>query len=459
MQALHHASPYHDEQFSRSLVRLGGVFVAVQSALLAASYWFEGSLDGPWRVAINLVSCMVGVLTWWLERRGQWRQGTYVLVWGLWMVVGMVALASGGLRSNNHLGLPIILLFCGWVLGSRATWCLLAASMAMVLVFKAVEVSGWMPQYIWPTTWSYLLYTCSTLVLTAAVTLKARAHFMARAQVAEAAMEKARASEQELRKFSLAVEQCPASIVITDTQACVVYANQAFLQTSGYTLDEVLGRHTREVSTNGMDDVLRHKAMQQLLKGHVWHGDLRNHRKDGQVVLEDVRIAPLRNGEGVPTHYVELKQDITERAKAEATIHQLAHFDRITGLPNRFAFLKRLKELKEQSRGKRCHISPCPRHGLLVLDVDRFTSFNDVQGSVQGDHLLRAVAECLGALVPSSGAVVRNSADEFAIVLEHLAVDIEDAELLTKAFAQRAMDALSADPLLLDGMQDGVRVT
>lgn len=47
MQALHHASPYHDEQFSRSLVRLGGVFVAVQSALLAASYWFEGSLDGP----------------------------------------------------------------------------------------------------------------------------------------------------------------------------------------------------------------------------------------------------------------------------------------------------------------------------------------------------------------------------------------------------------------------------
>ena len=459
MQALHSAPPSHDEPFSRSLVRLGGLFVAVQSALLAASYWLEGSPDAAWRVTINLASCMVGVLTWWLERRGQWRQGTYVLVWGLWAVVGLVALASGGLRSNNHLGLPIILLFCGWVLGSRATWSLLAASMVMVLAFKAVELSGGMPQYIWPTTWSYLLYTCSTLVLTAAVTLKARAHFMARAQVAEQAMEQARASAQELRKFSLAVEQCPASIVITDTKARVVYANQAFLQTSGYTLDEVLGRHTREVSTNGMDDAMRQQALQQLLQGQVWQGDLRNHHKDGQIVLEDVRVAPLRNGEGVPTHYVELKQDITDRVKAEATIHRLSHFDRITGLPNRFAFLQRLKELKEQSKGRRCDVSPCPRHGVLVLDVDRFTGFNDVHGSVQGDQLLRAIAACLTALAPPSSLVVRNSADEFAIVLENLAVDSEDAELLTKAFSQRLVEALSADPLWLDALHDGVRVT
>ena len=390
---------------------------------------------------------------------GAWRSGTYVLVWGLWTVIVLVALGAGGMRSNNHLGFPIILLFCGWVLGRRPTWCLLGASLVVVLSFKLAELTGAIPAKTQPTSWSYLIYTYGMLLLTALVTLKARSHFIARAQVAETAMEQARASEQELRKFSLAVEQCPASILITDTQARVVYANQAFFQASGYTKAEVLGRHTSEVSTNGMDEDLRHKARQQLVQGHVWRGDLRNQLKDGRVVLEDVRVAPLRNEMGVPTHYVELKQDITDRVKAEATIHQLAHFDRITGLPNRFAFLKRLMELKEQSRGKHCHISPCPRHGLLVLDVDRFTSFNDVQGSIQGDNLLRAVAECLGALVPSTGVVVRNSADEFAIVLENLAVDIEDAELLTKAFAQRVTEALSADPLLLDGFPDGVRVT
>jgi diguanylate cyclase (GGDEF)-like protein len=59
-----------------------------------------------------------------------------------------------------------------------------------------------------------------------------------------------------------------------------------------------------------------------------------------------------------------------------------------------------------------------------VLDVDRFTNFNDVHGSVQGDQLLRAVAVCLSGLVPSSGLLVRNSGDEFAIVLENLAVDV-----------------------------------
>jgi PAS domain-containing protein len=65
--------------------------------------------------------------------------------------------------------------------------------------------------------------------------------FPSRAAIAEAAQEQLRASEHELRKLSLAVEQCPASIVITDMQTHVVYANQAFLQRSGYALQEVLG--------------------------------------------------------------------------------------------------------------------------------------------------------------------------------------------------------------------------
>ena len=457
MQALHRSPSPQDEKFSRSLVRFGGVYVAVQSAVLALAYWLEVAPDSSWRIQINILACLVGVAACVQEHRGHWRSGTYVLVWGLWTVIVLVALAAGGMRSNNHLGFPIILLFCGWVLGKKPTLYLLAASLVVILAFKLAELVGVM--HIQPTSWTYMIYTYGMLVLAAATTLQARQHFMSRAAIAEAAEEQARDSEHELRKFSLAVEQCPASIVITNMQTNVVYANQAFLQSSGYTLEEVLGRHTREVSTTGMDEPTRQHALEILAQGQTWQGDLRNRLKDGRVVVEDVRVAPLRDEFGVPSHYVELKQDITDRVKAEATIHRLSHFDRITGLPNRFAFLKRLMELKEHSKGRRCDVSPCPRHGVLVLDVDRFTSFNDVHGSVQGDQLLHAIATCLSALVPANGLVVRNSADEFAVVLENLAVDIDDAELLTKAFSQRLVEALSADPLWLDALHDGVRVT
>lgn len=457
MQALQRSLSPQDETFSRSLVRLGGIFVALQSVVLAAAYWLEGAPDWPWRLLANAIACSIGMAAWALERKGRWIGATYVLVWGLWGVIVLAALATGGARSHNQLGLPIILLFCGWVLGRRPALWLLAASLGAIMAFKLAQLWGVMGGLVM--TWTSVIYTCGMLVLTVVATLLARQHFMSRAAIAEAAQEQLRASEHELRKLSLAVEQCPASIVITDMQTHVVYANQAFLQRSGYALQEVLGRPTREVSITGMDDAQRQQVQELLAKGQTWQGDLRNRRKDGRLVVEDVRVAPLHDEFGVPTHYVELKQDITDRIKAEATIHQLSHYDRITGLPNRFAFLKRLMELKEQSKGLRCEISPCPRHGLLVLDVDRFTNFNDVHGSVQGDQLLRAVAVCLSGLVPSSGLLVRNSGDEFAIVLENLAVDVSNAELLTKAFAQRLLEALSADPLWLDGVHDGVRVT
>lgn len=459
MQALHRSLPAQDEDCSRSWVQCSGIGLAVLCTLLVVTYGLDGMPDGRSVLALYLLGCMVGVLTWALVRRGHWRAGAFFLVWSVWALVALMALvAADGFRPGAAAWL-LLLVWCGGLLGTRPTWYLLGACVLAALVFQAAALSGALPTPILPSSWTGLCLALGMQLLATMAALKARRYFMARTAMAELAHAQLQVSEYELRKFSLAVAQCPASIVITDTQAHVVYANQAFLQSSGYTLDEVLGRHTREVSTTGMEEALRTKALQQLAHGQVWQGDMRNRLKDGRVVLEDVRVAPLCNEQGEPTHYVELKQDITARTQAEATIHQLSHFDRITGLPNRFAFLKRLMELKEQSRGKRCHVSPCPRHGLLVLDIDRFTSFNDVHGSLQGDQLLRAFAACLGALVPATGVVVRNSADEFAIVLENLAVDIEDAELLIKAFAQRLTEALAVDPLWIEGLHDGVRVT
>jgi hypothetical protein len=205
-----------------------------------------------------------------------------------------------------------------------------------------------------------------------------------------------------------------------------------------------------------MDDAQRQEVQELLAKGQTWQG-LRNRRKDGRLVVEDVRVAPLHDEFGVPTHYVELKQDITDRIKAEATIHQLSHYDRITGLPNRFAFLKRLMELKEQSKGLRCEISPVRATvcwcwtwtvsptSTMCMDRCRVTSCCAPWPSVSAGSCPRAGCWCAirAMSLPSCWRIWPSMS----------------AELLTKAFAQRLLEALSADPLWLDGVHDGVRVT
>jgi PAS domain-containing protein len=239
MQALQRSLSPQDETFSRSLVRLGGIFVALQSVVLAVAYWLEGAPDWPWRLLANAIACSIGMAAWALERRGA---GLVPPMCWSGVCGGDRAGGPGHrrARSHNQLGLPIILLFCGWVLGQQPALWLLAASLGAIMAFKLAQLWGVMGGLVM--TWTSVIYTCGMLVLTVVATLLARQHFMSRAAIAEAAQEQLRASEHELRKLSLAVEQCPASIVITDMQTHVVYANQAFLQRSGYALQEVLGR-------------------------------------------------------------------------------------------------------------------------------------------------------------------------------------------------------------------------
>lgn len=448
-----------DQEFVQRLILTGSAWVAALAMLMGLSYLVDGGEEWKWRVTFYTQTFLLASVSFFLARKGQWRVATYLLVWGMWVTIVLVAIWTGGIRSNNHMGFPAMLVFCGWALGRRPTLWLLGATLVVMLLFKVGDVTEVMPQNLLPPTWAYMVYSFGMLCLTASVTLLARRFFLSRAVEAEAAAQRATDSERELRKYSLAVEQCPAAIVILDMQLKVVYANQEFLKRSGYTLKEVLGRHTSEVSSSGIDESQRAQALELLAQGKIWHGELHNRLKDGRIVVEDVRVAPLRNEHGVPTHYVELKQDVTEHRKAEATIHQLSNFDRITGLPNRFAFQRRLMELKTQSFGKAIPLISQQRHAILVLDIDRFTGFNDVHGSALGDHLLRAVAIRLSSLILPTSLLVRTSGDEFAIVLENVASSVEDAEYMVKAFAQKLMHELHEQPLWLQEHHESVRVS
>ncbi|NHA14068.1 PAS domain S-box protein [Thioalkalivibrio sp. XN279] len=134
-----------------------------------------------------------------------------------------------------------------------------------------------------------------------------------------------RRSEERLREISLAIEQSPDSIVITNLAAEIEYVNDAFLRVTGYERDEVIGRNPR-ILQSGKTPRHHYEAMwADLTDGRPWKGEFFNRRKDGTEYVEFGHVAPLRQPDGRITHYVAVKQDITEKKHLEAQLQRHQH--------------------------------------------------------------------------------------------------------------------------------------
>ena len=123
--------------------------------------------------------------------------------------------------------------------------------------------------------------------------------------------------ESSLRKLSLAVEQSPSSIIITDSAANVEYANQAFLNTTGYKTKEIIGKNFKMFDIKEVEKEANDKMWEYLSNGNIWQGELSSQKKDGSEYIESVLISPVRQKSGEITHYLAIKEDITEKKQAE----------------------------------------------------------------------------------------------------------------------------------------------
>lgn len=218
-------------------------------------------------------------------------------------------------------------------------------------------------------------------------------------------------TESQLRKLSLAVEQSPENIVITDLAGRIEYVNAALVNNTGYTRDELLGNTTR-VFKSGKTPPETYPVLWTALKaGEIWRGEFINRRKDTSEYTETAIIAPVRDSEGLINHYLAVKQDVTEQRKTQAQIYRLAYHDTLTGLPNRVMLLERLELALALAKRQQMENS------FILFNIDRFKNLNDARGHRQGDLLLIAVSERLGHLLREGDLLTRVAADEFAILL------------------------------------------
>ncbi len=122
---------------------------------------------------------------------------------------------------------------------------------------------------------------------------------------------------QELKKLTVAIEQSPSSIFITDLKAIIEYVNPRFTEITGYTSEEVIGKNPRIFNSGLTSKETFNNLWRTLARGDVWHGEFINQRKNKETYWERTVIAPIRNDKGVIDHYVAVKDDITKFKEAE----------------------------------------------------------------------------------------------------------------------------------------------
>jgi two-component system cell cycle sensor histidine kinase/response regulator CckA len=129
-------------------------------------------------------------------------------------------------------------------------------------------------------------------------------------------------AEAEKTRLVTAIEQSAEGVVITNTAGEIEYVNPAFSRMTGYAREEVLGQNPRILKSDKQNLPFYQQLWTTILKGDVWQGELVNRRKDGKLYSEDLRIAPVRDPSGQITHFIAIKQDVSERKQLEDQVRQ-----------------------------------------------------------------------------------------------------------------------------------------
>ncbi len=139
--------------------------------------------------------------------------------------------------------------------------------------------------------------------------------------VAQDITERKRAEAENARLIT-AIEQCAEGLLITDTRGKIQYVNPAFTTITGYGCEEAIGETPRLLKSGQHDQAFYRHLWNTILRGEIWRGEVVNRRKDGSLYTEETSITPVRDDQGAITHFIAIKQDITERKRAEEALRQ-----------------------------------------------------------------------------------------------------------------------------------------
>lgn len=170
-------------------------------------------------------------------------------------------------------------------------------------------------------------------------------------------------------------------ILIADASGTIIEVNDTFSRITGYSREEVLGKNPRILQSGRQSPEFYTAMWHELLESGHWTGEMWNQRKSGEVYAEMLTIRVVYDTDKVIQNYVALFTDITSMKEHQRELEHIAHFDALTGLPNRILLADRLHQAMAQSQRRNQPLA------LAFLDLDGFKEVNDT-------HVTRSEMNC-----------------------------------------------------------------
>jgi diguanylate cyclase (GGDEF)-like protein/PAS domain S-box-containing protein len=243
-----------------------------------------------------------------------------------------------------------------------------------------------------------------------------------------------RTATSTLYLFQRAVEQSSSAFILLDRDGLVEYVNPSFTAITLYSSAEVQGRRLSEMPALENLGELLFDARSGLAEHNSWQGEFKSRRKNLDPYWGHLSLSKVYADDGQLTHYIGIYEDVTESKQAQQHIERLAFRDNLTGLGNRYAFIRELE--------RHFADSPAKPVSLLLVDIDNFKRINDSLGHQTGDKLLISLARRLRNSLAAGSVLARFASNEFAVLLEAGPAD-------SLLIAQRLLKTLDK-PLFVD---------
>lgn len=256
----------------------------------------------------------------------------------------------------------------------------------------------------------------------------------------------AASDHEQLRLQMVALESAANAVLVTNAEGMIGWVNPAFTKLTGFSLEEARGKTPSILKSGVQNESFYAHLWESIRSGHTWHGEIYNRRKDGTVYLEEQVITPVMQHDGRISHFVAIKEDITERKKREEQIRYLAHHDALTGAANRRSLERQLERVAHR-------IETGMHTALVMFDIDFFKMCNDTLGHGAGDHILTELACVVRQCLRPDDFFARLGGDEFCVLVN----DVTSEQAF--ALGERIRASVQQHRFVVDGAPIAVTVS
>ncbi len=237
-------------------------------------------------------------------------------------------------------------------------------------------------------------------------------------------------AEERLRQSAVVFENSLEGVIITDASTRILSINNAFTRITGYTEAEVLGQKPAILHSGRHPQSFYDDMWETLRTSHHWKGEIWNRRRNGETYPQLLTITSIFDKQGNLVNYVAVFSDLSALKASQQALEHQAHYDALTGLPNKLLFEARVLHRLEQLDTYTGHLA------ILFLDLDHFKNVNDSLGHLAGDHLLVCACERLKQCIRRDDTLARLGGDEFIILMENIQ-QVQESALMAEKLIQQ----------------------